>query len=148
MSKIHIVYGSQTGNTKSIAEMLESELTTKGHIVNCKDASEVPARNLAEGYDCILLGTSVWGIDSIELQMDFETYSDSFGEMGLSGKKCAAFASGDMAYDCFCGGVDFIEEEYRKFNANIITEGLRVEGDAESNSKLVKEFAEKIAKFL
>ncbi len=94
MAKIRIVYGSETGNTESIAELVRDELKNMGHEVNCESAGDVPADGLGNGYDCVLLGTSIWGIDEVELQSDFEAYDGNFESMGLEGKPCAAFTSG------------------------------------------------------
>ncbi len=148
MSKIKIVYGSETGNTESIAEMLKSELAGKGHEVDCLAADQVKAEGLADGYDCVLMGVSVWGIDTIELQGDFESLSEDFDKMGLEGKKCAAFASGDTSYEYFCGGVDFIEEQYENVKAVIITDGLKLEGDASDNKADIASWADSIHKAL
>ncbi len=148
MSKIRIVYGSETGNTESIAEALATNLKSAGHEVDCQSAAKVPAKGLGDGFDCVLMGTSVWGTDSIELQSDFEAYDNAFGDMGLSGKKCAAFASGDTMYELYCGGVDYIEGQYKAVGADVITEGLRIEGDAGDGADDIKSFAEAISKAL
>ncbi len=148
MSKVRIVYGSETGNTESIAEALAVHLKGLGHEVDCQSAGKVSAKGLGDGFDCVLMGVSVWGTDTIELQSDFEAYDGAFGDMGLSGKKCAAFASGDTSFELYCGGVDFIEEQYKAVGASIITEGLRVEGGADDGADDIKGFAESIAKAL
>ncbi len=144
MSKIRIVYGSETGNTESIAVMVKDELSKKGHEVDCVSAGDVSAKGLADGFDCVLMGVSVWGIDSIELQSEFESLADGFDEMGLEGKKCAAFASGDTSYEYYCGGVDFIEGKYKDLKATIIADGLKIEGDASDNQDAVISWAEEI----
>ncbi len=148
MAKIRIVYGSETGNTESIAQMLESELKGKGHDVDCASAADVPAKDLGNGYDCVLMGTSLWGVDEVELQGDFQEYENSFGDMGLSGKKCAAFTSGSADYPLCCHGVNFIEEKYNEVGATIITEGLRIEGDANDGKDDLLAFAESVHKAL
>lgn len=144
MAKVRIVYASATGNTESIAQMLEDHIKSKGHDVDCSSAGDVAAKGLGDGYDCVLMGTSIWGTDTIELQEDFEAYADTFSEMGLANKKCAAFASGDTAFDLYCGGVDFIEEKYGEVKAHIITEGLRIEGDGSGSKDEVISWADTI----
>lgn len=148
MANIRIVYGSETGNTESIAELLAKELSAKGHDVDCKSAANVDASGLGDGFDCVLMGASVWGTDTIELQSDFSEYDGSFDSMGLSGKKCAAFASGDSSFELFCGAVDFIEEQYKAVGAAIITDGLRVDGDASSSNDDIVDWADSIHKAL
>ncbi len=144
MAKIRIVYGSETGNTESIAECIQKHLAGLGHSVDCESAANVEASGLAGGYDCVLMGTSIWGTDTIELQSDFVEYENSFSDMGLNGVKCAAFASGDTAFELYCGGVDFIEEKYNEEKAVIIAEGLRIEGGASGNEDEIVAWADKI----
>lgn len=144
MAKVRIVYGSETGNTESIAEAIRDHIKSKGHDVDCASAADVDAKGLGDGYDCVLMGTSVWGTDTIELQSDFEAYADAFADMGLTGKKCAAFASGDTAFELYCGGVDFIEEQYANVKATVIAEGLRIEGSDSGNESDINEWADKI----
>ena len=144
MAKICIVYGSTTGNTESIAEVIAEHMRSKGHEVECNGAADVEPEGLGTGFDCVLLGTSIWGTDSIELQSDFEEYADAFPEMDLEGKKCAAFASGDAGFELFCAGVDFIEEQYNNVKATIIVEGLRIEGDASGNENKILEWTDRV----
>ncbi len=146
MSKVRIIFGSETGNTESIAELLAKCLTEKGHEVVCESAANVKAKDLAVGYDCVLLGASVWGIDTIELQSDFDELAQSFGDMGLT--KGAAFASGDTAFELYCAAVDFVEEEFNKLGVEILLEGLRVEGHAADNKGQIEEWANALAEKL
>lgn len=145
MSKILIVYGSSTGNTESIAEAIAKFLEDKGHEVALRNAAEVSAEGLAEGYDAVLFGSSVWGIDEVEFQDDFAPLVEEFDSMGLSGRKVAAFASGDSTYENFCGAVDVLEAKAKEAGATIIAEGLRVEGDASAAPEDIKAFAEEVA---
>ena len=129
MSKILVIYGSSTGNTESIAKMIADGLSDAGHEVTLCNAADVAAPGLAEGYDAVLMGASVWGEAEIELQDDFEPLFQEFEKMGLEGRKLAAFASGDREYEHFCGAVDVIEERGNNCGAILMTEGLRLEGD-------------------
>ena len=109
MSKVLIVFGSSTGNTEGIAQKLEEIIAAAGHDVTLKNAADVDADGLAEGYDAVLLGCSAWGDDELELQDDFIPLYENMEAMGLSGVKLSAFASGDSSYTHFCGAVDAIE---------------------------------------
>lgn len=148
MAKIRIIYGSETGNTKSIAEEISRLLTQKGHAVQCESAGDVKPDGIGAGFDMVLLGTSIWGTDSIELQSDFESFAEDFSVMGLKGVKCAAFASGDTSFEHFCGGVDYIEEHLQSVNAVLAAEGLRLEGDAAGNKGEIADWVEKLAQNL
>ena len=96
MSKVLIVYGSSTGNTQSIAEKVGELIRAAGHEANVVNAGEVAAENLTDGYDAALFGCSAWGEEELEMQDDFLPLFESFDKAGLSGRKVAAFASGDQ----------------------------------------------------
>lgn len=148
MATVRIIYGSETGNTQSVAEEIARILTEKGHSVKCESAADANPKGLADGYDMVLLGTSVWGTDTIDLQSDFESFAEDFSVMGLEGVKCAAFASGDTSFEYFCGGVDFIEEHLQGVKAVLVAEGLRIEGDASGSKAEIAEWTERVAQSL
>ena len=141
MSKVLIVYGCSTGNTQSIAEKIGELIRTAGHEADVKDAANVSPENLMEGYDAALLGCSAWGEDELEMQDDFLPLYESFDRIGLSGRKIAAFASGDQSYPHFCGAVDAIESRAKDLGAVVIADGLKIEGDATAAPDAVESFA-------
>lgn len=145
MSKVLIVFGSSTGNTESIAQKIGSHLSAAGIDATVKNATDVSAKGLAEGYDAVLLGCSAWGTDDLELQDDFLPLFEDMGSMGLEGRKVAAFASGDSEYEHFCGAVGAIESSAKDLGAVIITEGLKVEGDDSAAPDEIKAFADAVA---
>ncbi len=148
MSKVLVVYGSTTGNTESIAAKIVSLLEAKGADVVLKNAADADPAGLADGYDAVLMGASCWGDDEIELQEDFAPLAERFADMGLAGKKVAAFASGDSSYQHFCAAVDVVEAGAKDCGAEIIASGLRVEGGASDAPDDIEAFAEAVAKAL
>ncbi len=149
MSKVLLVYGSTTGNTESIAEKIAALLKEEGVEAEVRNAADIgDASGLAAGFDAVLMGCSCWGDEDIELQDDFAPLMDQFPAMGLSGKKAAAFASGDSSYQHYCAAVDVIEEAARDAGAEIIASGLRVEGDASAAPAEIAEFAAQVVKAL
>lgn len=129
MAHVLIVYGSTTGNTESVAETVARILTEKGHSVTTLEASKAEASGLCNGRDCVLFGCSTWGDDEIELQDDFVPLFEAFDAIGASGVKCAVFGCGDTSYTFFCGAVDAITERLEELGADIITSGLKIDGD-------------------
>ena len=125
MSKVLIVFGSSTGNTEGIAQKLEEIIAAAGHEVTLKNAADVDADGLAEGYDAVLLGCSAWGDDELELQDDFIPLYENMEAMGLSGVKLSAFASGDSSYTHFCGAVDAIEAKGKDLGAQIVADAAQ-----------------------
>nr|5ZKP_A Chain A, Platelet-activating factor receptor,Flavodoxin,Platelet-activating factor receptor [synthetic construct] len=128
-AKALIVYGSTTGNTEYTAETIARELADAGYEVDSRDAASVEAGGLFEGFDLVLLGCSTWGDDSIELQDDFIPLFDSLEETGAQGRKVACFGCGDSSWEYFCGAVDAIEEKLKNLGAEIVQDGLRIDGD-------------------
>ena len=104
-------------------------------------ALPIYADGLAEGYDAVLLGCSAWGDDELELQDDFIPLYENMEAMGLSGVKLSAFASGDSSYTHFCGAVDAIEAKGKDLGAQIVAEGLKVDGTVSDAPDAVQEFA-------
>lgn len=148
MSKVLIVYGSSTGNTESIARKVEELVSAGGHEVKLLNAADASAENLADGYDVVLFGCSAWGMEDLEMQDDFASLFENFDRMNLNGRKVAAFASGDMEYEHYCGAVPVIEERAKELGATIIADGLKMEGDVSNDPVAVASFAEDVLKNL
>lgn len=146
MSKVLIIFGSTTGNTESIAEKINALLTDKGVDCTLTNAASIgDCTGIAKDYDAVLMGCSCWGDEDVELQDDFQAVFDAIGDMGLAGKKAAAFASGDSSYQHFCGAVDAIEEAVKDAGAAVVAGGLKVEGDASAAPAEIEEFAGAVA---
>ncbi|MGE4519140.1 MAG: flavodoxin [Desulfobacteraceae bacterium] len=143
MDKILIVYGSTTGNTETTAEIIEKTLSSKGFDVTSKDVSFISPEETS-GYDILLLGSSTWGDDEIELQDDFLPFYDDMKKADLSGRKVAVFGCGDSSYTYFCGAVDAIEDKVRDLGGNLIADGLKIDGDPDDSMDEIKSWAEEI----
>ncbi len=104
MKKTAIVYGTSTGNTQSVAEMINSHLDNQAELINVDGAS---ASDLA-AYDFLFLGTSTWGLG--DLQDDWEGFVSQLQSLDLQGKQVALFGLGDAdAYpDTFVDGMGAI----------------------------------------
>lgn len=148
MAKILIVYGSTTGNTESIAHAIEKKLAELGHTVTVKNAADTDPEHLAKGYDALLMGCSAWGEEDVEMQDDFIPFFEAFDKMDLANAKVASFASGDRSYPHFCGAVDVIEERCKELGANVIAEGLKLEGDGSSDDADITGYVQDIHKAL
>ncbi len=128
MGKALVVFGSTTGNTESVAEVVARTLEEAGLAVDLKNAASVKAAGLAEGYDLVVFGCSTWGDDEIELQEDFVPLYDDLGAAGLVGRKVAVFGCGDSSYTHFCGAVDAIAEKAAALGAKVIDLPLKIDG--------------------
>ena len=112
------------------------------------NAADAAAEHLADGYDAVLFGASAWGEDDVELQDDFAPLFEEFGVMDLKGRKLAAFASGDRDYPHFCGAVDVIEARGKELGAEVLADGLRLEGDGGGSRDEIAAFVQEIVRKL
>jgi flavodoxin short chain len=134
--KALIVYGSSTGNTETVAEWIEEVLREGGLDVTVKDAAQADAEDLAYGYDWVLLGSSTWGDEEIELQDDFVPLFDDLDQAGLKGRSVTVFGCGSTDYTFFCGAVDAIESRAEELGAKILGDSLKVDGDPDRDEVL------------
>ncbi|MCW6034795.1 flavodoxin FldA [Spirulina subsalsa FACHB-351] len=109
MAKIGLFYGTQTGNTETIAELIQQEFGGET-IVKIQDISETDAGDF-EQYDCLIIGCPTWNVG--ELQSDWEGFYDELDEINFSGKKVAYFGAGDqIGYaDNFQDAMGILEEK-------------------------------------
>lgn len=144
MANVLVVYGSTTGNTETVADMIGKVLSDGGHNVTQLDAAKADPANLCSGRDCVLFGCSTWGQDSIELQDDFVPLYEAFDKIGAKGVKTAAFGCGDTSYEYYCGAVDAINERLEELGASVIAEGLKIDGDPGSAKSEIEAWAKAV----
>ncbi|MEF2232134.1 MAG: flavodoxin [Pseudodesulfovibrio sp.] len=143
MSKALIVFGSTTGNTESVSDEIAKVLERNGHTVEVRNAAGLEVGNMADGFDAVLLGSSTWGDEDIELQDDFVPVYENLDQAGLSGRKVGVFGCGDSSYPHFCGAVDAIEQKAESLGANLMVDSLRIDGDPDNGE--VAAWAESVA---
>lgn len=138
MKKVSIIFGSTTGNTERVAEIIKDNMSecvvTVSNVCNVED-------EMIESADTILLGASTWGYG--EIQDDFLEYYESMSSKELSGKDVGVFGCGDSEGfpDVFCKAVDLIVEKASECGANVIGGGLKVDGEVEDNIAEIEAFA-------
>lgn len=140
MKKVTIIYGSTTGNTERVAELLKSNIAAE---VTLADASNAD-KEMVQSADLILLGASTWGYG--EIQDDFQAYYDLMNEDLLKGKDVAVFGCGnsDDFPDVYCEAVNLIKDKAAECGANIIGEGLKVDGEVDDNVSAIESFAKSL----
>ncbi len=92
MSKIGIFYGSTTGNTEKVAEMIQKEFGTDKADLFSVDITE---KKDVEKYPYLIFGISTWGVS--DMQDDFEDFMDILEEVDFTGRKVALFGLGDQS---------------------------------------------------
>lgn len=143
MAKVLIVFGSTTGNTETAAGWIAETLRKQGLETELRNAADVVVEGMAQGFDLVLLGSSTWGDDEVELQDDFIPVFEALETAGLGGCKAAAFGCGDSSYTHFCGAVDAIEEKLFSLGALVVAGALKIDGDPERGD--VTAWAEEVA---
>ena len=148
MSKVLIVYGSTTGNTEALAEILGRLIQEAGHEPTLLNAADASAPGLCDGWDMILFHCLTWGDDEVVLQDDFDTLFQQFDLINAKGHKTACFATGDSSFTYFCGAVDVIEAALERLGANVVAEGLKIDGQAQSDQPEIHEWAKVVLEAL
>ena len=117
MKKITIIYGSDTGNTKSVAEKIAAQLAHKNPQV--LDVAKATTDDV-EKADVLILGTPTWGYG--DMQDDWDSFLPGLEGCGLAGKTVALFGLGDSdAYpDTFVDAMGTLYKTLKKSSCNIV----------------------------
>lgn len=91
MKKIGLFYGTNSGKTKRIAEMIQHEFGKKN--VDIFNIVGIKPEDITK-YDNLILGTSAWGVG--DMQDDWEELIDDIVELDLSTQKIALYGLGDQ----------------------------------------------------
>ena len=138
MKKIGIFYGSSSGNTQSVAELIASKLNVdKSHVF---DVAKASAAQLLD-YDLLLFGSSTWGVG--DLQDDWEGFIGQLEKANLAGKQAAVFGTGDSSSysDSFCDAIGAIADTAEKAGATLVGKGVGVSDYSFDDSQAVKDGA-------
>ena len=90
MAKIGIFYGSSTGHTEKVAELIAKAFGTEAFTIDVSDAT---AEDLNK-FPYLILGTSTWDIGG--MQDDWEDFIETLQNADLKKKKVALFGLGDQ----------------------------------------------------
>ena len=139
MSNIGLFYGTQTGKTESIAEMIRDEFGA-GEI-DMHDMSQTDVSDF-DGYTKLIIASPTWDVG--ELQSDWDAFFPELDSMDFKGKTIAYFGTGDqMGYaDNFMDAVGILEAKISARGGKTIgywsTEGYEhTESKAEKDGKFV-----------
>ncbi|CDQ41768.1 flavodoxin [Virgibacillus salexigens] len=117
--KILVAYLSYSGNTKEVAEVIETQLYSVGACVEMHQIGISPPVN-AKIYDFIFIGTFTWEKGSTP-----DEVKDFILEVGYKPNNVAIFGTGDTQFggdDLFCNAVDKLAKFY-----NSDYPGLKIE---------------------
>jgi len=118
MTKIGLFFGTQTGNTETIAEAIQTAFGGES-VVTLHNVADIELSDFA-GYSNLIVGCPTWNIG--ELQSDWEGLYDELDDIDFSGKKVAYFGAGDqVSYtDNFQDAVGILEEKISGLGATTV----------------------------
>ena len=134
MSIIGLFYGTQTGKTEIIAEMIRDELGKNN--IELHDMAQVDVSDF-DGYTKLIIASPTWNIG--ELQSDWNVFLPELDSMDFTGKTVAYFGTGDqIGYaDNFMDAVGILEEKISERGGKTIGTWA-IDGYDFSESKAVK----------
>lgn len=118
MSKVAVVYWSGTGNTESMAMLVEAGAKQAGAEVSVFQASEFQ-ENRVDDYDAIAFGCPAMGSEQLE-EYEFQPMFDAC-KSKLLGKKIGLFGSYSWAEGEW---MQIWQEECRNLGANLVSDGV------------------------
>ena len=140
MTKIGLFFGTQTGNTETIAEAIQ-KVFGGDSVVTLHNVADVDLADF-DSYSNIIIGCPTWNVG--ELQADWEGLYDELDDIDFNGKKVAYFGAGDqIGYaDNFQDAIGILEEKISELGGTTVgywsTEGYDFgESKALKNGKFV-----------
>lgn len=120
MAKIGIFFGSSTGCTDRVANLIKTEIEATGAATADVMVISVANAKLFPNYDYLMFGASTWNIG--ELQDDWAVALPTFTSDGLQGKKVALFGCGDQfGYsNSFVDAIGIIGERITQLGAETV----------------------------
>jgi flavodoxin I len=117
MAKIGLFYGSTTGNTLKVAELIQKAFGPgQVQLVDVRRAAPEDLKN----YDVLILGTSTWHWGG--LQDEWAIFEDRLTPELLAGKKVAFFGLGDQKLypDHFVDGMGLLYDKVKPTGATVV----------------------------
>ena len=118
MSKLAIIYGSDEGNTESVAHRIAARFEADS--VDIYDVADIDQTTFAD-YDTILLGIPTW--DFGQIQSDWEEFWDDIQAVDFNGKEVALFGLGDQF-----GYGDYFLDAMGMLHDVIVANGAKIVG--------------------
>ncbi|MCG9723925.1 assimilatory sulfite reductase (NADPH) flavoprotein subunit [Vibrio brasiliensis] len=106
--KLSIIYASQTGNAKGVAEALEQEAKAQGIKAALFDASDYKGKNLAKETHVIIVASTNGEGEAPDNAIELHEFLQSKKAPKLPNLKYGVIGLGDSSYEFFCQtGKDF-----------------------------------------
>ncbi len=123
--KIKIIYETQVGTTKYVAEIIQKKLSTLGHEVDLHSLRTNGRQPDLTGYDAVLFGSPTY--NSGQPEPTVSQFMNEF-QNDLSPYKVAVFSLGDRSYPEFCGSAEILETWITGHGGNVSIPSLKIDG--------------------
>ncbi|PFG55180.1 sulfite reductase (NADPH) alpha subunit [Vibrio sp. ES.051] len=132
--KLSIIFASQTGNAKGVAEALEQQAKAEGIAVELFDASDYKGKNLTKETHVIIVASTNGEGEAPDNAIELHEFLQSKKAPKLSNLQYGVIALGDSSYEFFCQtGKDF-DAYLSKLGATPFIERLDCDVDYEASA--------------
>ena len=125
--KTTILYGSQTGNGKKIAEQLFARLQAQGVAVTLGSMKDYRPQQLKQEQRLIAVVSTHGNGEPPDDARAFFNFLQSARAPKVDKLEYAVLALGDSSYDTFCGGGELMRELYAELGLREVVEMLRLD---------------------
>ncbi len=136
LSNIAIIYGSTTGNTKSVSYHLHKLFEKNKQGADVLNSAEISKNFDYSNYSVLIFGFSTWGVSAPVLQEDFDDYLNDTNLKNFQDKKIFVFGLGDSYYPHFAGGVELFKKKLLEFDIHI-TDEIKIDTAEGIDTKLI-----------
>lgn len=135
VEKVTILYGSQTGNSRTIAESVSAELKAKGADVTLKNLLDYRPQQLKKEQRIVLVVSTHGNGEPPDEALAFHNFVFGNRAPKLNDLEFAVLGLGDSSYDEFCQmGVDF-DAKFEELGAKRFHDRLDLDLDFEAGAK-------------
>jgi sulfite reductase (NADPH) flavoprotein alpha-component len=132
--KLTIIYASQTGNAKGVAEALEQKAAAQDIPVALYSAGDYKGKNLAKETHVIVVSSTNGEGEAPDDAMELHEFLQSKKAPKLNNLKYGVLALGDSSYEFFCQtGKDF-DEYLSKLGAEALLDRVDCDVDYEADA--------------
>lgn len=129
--KLSIIFASQTGNAKGVAEALKEEAQAEGIAVELFDASDYKGKNLAKETHVIVVASTNGEGEPPDNAMELHEFLQSKKAPKLPNLQYGVIGLGDSSYEFFCQTAKDFDEYLSKLGATSFIERLDCDVDYE-----------------
>ncbi len=127
--KLTIIYASQTGNAKGVAEALKSDAEAGGVAVSLFAADDYKPKNLGKETHVVVVTSTYGEGEPPENAVDLHEFIRSKKAPKMDGVKFAVIGLGDSSYEFFCQTAKDFDEAFAKLGGERIVDRLDCDVD-------------------